>query len=340
LLAINARAVKSVGLDMTRGIYDPATPWLNAKVGNWARFLGVDPSGWEVSEQGGTGWIARRPFSDLRGLEKHLPREPVFDEVAAWFRPLLGQIRQVFDEFGLVWVQGLEGPVCDAYTYTDMELFMTAVYDAPELVLHLMDCLSTFSWFIARIYAEEPTSPLFFMGEDICHRTGPIVGPAFLREHALPRWRRILEPIRAKGCKFIFHTDGRYGPVLPLILDELDADGLHPIERNGCNDIFEIRRQYPGKFLLGNVCCAVTLPQGSAADVEDETLELIERLGPDGRIFLGSSSEVHELVPPEHAELMYRTVHEYGTYPIDVDRIRNRRRAIEGGLRTRKTKQC
>ncbi|MCK4804217.1 MAG: hypothetical protein KAT88_06650 [Spirochaetes bacterium] len=88
--------------------------------------------------------------------------------------------------------------------------------------------------------------------------------------------------------------------------------------------------------LFGNICCEVTLPLGNPHDVEDETLELIERLGPHGGVFIGSSSEVHELVPPENARKMYSTVHEYGVYPIDVERIRKRRNEIKDRLKTRK----
>lgn len=333
LLDVNLRAIAKIGLDMTRGVYDPARPWLIDKVATWVRFLGVDPSGWKVSQAGGTGWISQRPFADLKGLEKHLPRPPVFEEVAAWLKPLLQQIKAACDAYDRVWVQGVEGPLSDTYIYTDMELFMMAMSDAPELVAHIIDCMTQFSTCVARVYAECSSSPLFFMGEDICHRTGPIIGPGWLRANALPQWRRILEPIRAKGLKFIFHTDGRYGPALPLILEEFDADGLHPIERNGCNDIFEIREKYPHKILLGNVCCSTTLPQGSVADVENETLELVERLGPQGNVFIGSSSEVHNLVPLDNAETMYRTVHDYGTYPLDIDRIQKRRRALADGLR-------
>jgi uroporphyrinogen-III decarboxylase len=118
-------------------------------------------------------------------------------------------------------------------------------------------------------------------------------------------------------------------------METLNADGLHPIERNGCNDIFEIHARYPAKLLFGNVCCEVTLPQGNKADVEDETLELLEKIGPDGGLFVGSSSEIHDLIPPENTETLYRTAHQYGTYPIDLDRIRARRRAIHGSLKTR-----
>ncbi len=335
LLDLNIRAAKKAGLDMTRGIYDPTYPWLNVKVANWVRFLGVDPADWQVSQTGGTGWISKRPFRDLRGLEKHLPRPPVYEEVAAWFKPLLAQVKEVADRHDVAWVQGVEGPLSDTYIYTDTELFLTAVTDAPELVAQIIDCMTQFSTCIARAYAECATSPLFFMGEDICYRTGPMISPAWLRENALPQWRQIMEPIRARGFKFIFHTDGRYGPALPVILDDFDADGLHPVERNGCNDIFEIRQRYPDKFLFGNVCCSVTLPLGNVFDVEDETLELIERLGPQRRNFIGSSSEVHNLVPVENAETMYRTVHQYATFPLDLDRIRRRRAEISRNLKCR-----
>ena len=63
-----------------------------------------------------------------------------------------------------------------------------------------------------------------------------------------------------------------------------------------------------------------TLPHGSLGDVEDETLELIEKIGPQAGIFIGSSSEVHDAVPVENAVMMYQTVLAYGTFPIDVER--------------------
>ena len=71
--------------------------------------------------------------------------------------------------------------------------------------------------------------------------------------------------------------------------------------------------------------------------MEDETLELIEKIGPQGGIFIGSSSEVHDLVPVANMVTMYRTVHEYGQYPIDVERIRERRAALrqKGQLKLR-----
>jgi len=325
LIHINGKAWKSIGVDITRFVYDPKTHWMGSKIENWIRFFDAQPDNWEVSQAGETAWISKRPFKTLKELEKNMPHKPIYEEVRDWYQPSFKQMQEILGSYGVVLIGAVEGPITDAYSYTDMELFAEAIYDAPELISHIMDCTGLFSAYVARAFAEITEAPLQFMGEDIAGSTGPIFNPKFVTKEGLPRWRWISDPVKEKGCKFLFHSDGRYGNFLPLIFDELGADGLNPIERNNCNDIFEIRREYPDKMLFGNVCCVQTLPHGTLGDVEDETLELVEKIGPQGGIFIGSSSEVHEAVPVENAEMMYRTVHEYGSYSIDVDRIRSRR---------------
>ncbi len=336
LVELNARGLKNIGVNVTRNIHDPVNHWMGAKIVNWVRFFGISPDQWKITQAGDTAWISKRPFSDLKGLEKNMPNPPVYEEVRDWFLPIITYIKEVFDSYDLVYIGGVEGPFSDSYTYTDTELFCTALYDAPELVAHIMDCTGKFSAYIARVFAEHPSAPLLFMGEDIAGSNGPIFNPDMIRDLGLPRWRWIKEPLDERGIKFLFHTDGRYGPLLPIIFDELGADGLNPVERLGCNDIFAIREAYPDRFLVGNVCCASTLPYGTFEDIEDETLELIEKLGPQDGILIGSSSEVNDVVPPENAAQLYKTILDYGSYPIDIERIRKRRAEIAGNLKLRK----
>ena len=342
LVELNAKAWQNIGVDVTRSIHDPVNHWMAGKVKNWIRFFGVDQNEWEVTQGGETAWISRRPFSNIKELEKNLPNLPVFQEVHDWFQPYLTFVQGVYADHNVAFIGAVEGPLTDAYTYMGMELFSTAIFDAPEIVSHILDCTGLFSAYIAQTFAETSQVPLLFMGEDIAANTGPIFNPNFVRREGLPRWKWIMDPIHEKGMKFLFHTDGRYGKFLDLIFNELGADGLNPIERNGCNDIFEIHEQYPDKFLFGNVCCMHTLPYGTQEDVEDETLELIEKIGPDRVIMIGSSSEVHEHVPAENAAKMYQTVHDYGQYPIDIGRIQNRREQLisSGKLSLRKSNAC
>lgn len=328
LIHINGKAWKNIGVDVTRAIYDPVNHWMGGKIENWIRFFGVDRGEWEVSQTGETAWISKRPFHTLKELEKHMPQKPVYEEVRDWYQPVIRRIQEILRKYDIVFIGAVEGPITDAYTYMDMELFAQTIYDAPEIISHIMDCTGLFSAHIARAFAELSEVPLLFMGEDIAGNTGPIFSPKFVRKEGLPRWKWISDPIKEKGFKFLYHTDGRYGKFLPLIFEDLGADGLNPIERNGCNDIFAIKDEYPNKLLFGNVCCMHTLPYGTLGDVEDETLELIEKIGPKRGIFIGSSSEVHDHVPVENAVKMYQTVHEYGAYPINIDRIRARRSGL------------
>lgn len=325
LIEINGKAWKSIGVDITRFVYDPSSHWMGTKIDNWIRFFEVNPDDWAIQQSGETAWISKRPFSTLHELEKNMPNKPNYEEVREWYQPNFKHMQAALGSHDVVLIGAVEGPITDAYSYMDMELFSEAIYEAPELLSHIMDCTGLFSAYVAKAYAEITEVPLLFMGEDISGSMGPIFNPKFVEKEGLSRWRWISEPINEKEYKFLFHTDGRYGNFLKLIFDEFGADGLNPIERNNCNDIFEIRREYPDKMLFGNVCCVSTLPYGTIGDVEDETLELIEKIGPQGGIFIGSSSEVHEAVPVKNAEEMYHTVHEYGTFPIDIDRIQARR---------------
>jgi hypothetical protein len=108
-----------------------------------------------------------------------MPNLPKYNEVKEWYVPFIKHVKEVFDYYDLVFIGAVEGPVSDSYTYTGMELFMTAIYDALEFVLHIMDCTAKLSTYIAQAFAENASAPLLFMGEDIACDTGPIFSPKF-----------------------------------------------------------------------------------------------------------------------------------------------------------------
>src|SRR4030042_518254 len=188
IVEVNAKAFKGIGLDVAHHIYDPAKSWMRSKIENWGRFLGVKQDGWEVTQKGGTGWITKRPFSNgstsltagLKELEKNMPELPKYEEVEKWYKPIIKYVKEVFDEYGLVFIGEVDGPVNDSYTYTGMELFMTAIGDGPELVSQIMDCNAKLSAYIANVFAENASAPMLFMGEDIAGAAGPIFNPIFI----------------------------------------------------------------------------------------------------------------------------------------------------------------
>ena len=110
-------------MDATRTVYDPVNHWMGAKIANWIRFFGVNPDNWVVRQAGETAWIAQRPFHTLAELEKHMPQLPRYEDVRDWYQPVIRQIQQVLAAYDIVYIGAVEGPITDAYTYMDMELF-------------------------------------------------------------------------------------------------------------------------------------------------------------------------------------------------------------------------
>lgn len=320
LVVRTAKMLRNIGLDATRYIHNPTRPWMYDKVDIWGKFIGIDPSEWGVSMGGQTAWISKRPFDDLKGLEKHMPKMPKKEEVAEWWVPAVNRIKEVFHEHDLVWVTAIEGALTEAYMYASFELLFKAMYQAPELMKELLNVFTRWGEIISELHAENPSSPVFFQNDDICGTTGPFVSPDFLREEMVPRWNRVYTPAREKGLKCIFHTDGNAHPVMDLLVSELQISGFNPIDQAGM-DIRKLRKDYPNLLLFGNVDCAFTLPDGTVQDVVEETKSLLRDIAPSGGLFLGSSSEIDQDVPPENAVAMYQTAKKYGRYPIDVDSL-------------------
>jgi hypothetical protein len=52
LIEVNGKAWQSIGVDVTRSIYDPVNHWMGGKVVNWIRFFGVNPDNWGVVQAG------------------------------------------------------------------------------------------------------------------------------------------------------------------------------------------------------------------------------------------------------------------------------------------------
>ncbi len=107
---------------------------------------------------------------------------------------------------------------------------------------------------------------------------------------------RICAECHRHGLKVIFHSDGY---IMDILADLVAAgiDGLNPIEKAAGMDIYEIRRMYPQLILAGGVDVTHLLPFGTPEEVRRETRRMIAETGSEGRLLIGSSTEVGNDVP-------------------------------------------
>jgi len=106
----------------------------------------------------------------------------------------------------------------------------------------------------------------------------------------------ICDACHRKGLQVIFHSDGD----ITTIVDDLVAagiDGLNPLEKAAGVDVYALHKAHPQLILVGGVDVTHLLREGTPEEVGKETRRMINELGSEGRLLIGSSTEVSELVP-------------------------------------------
>ncbi len=153
------------------------------------------------------------------------------------------------------------------------------------------------------------------MPDDMAYTTSLMVRPEFLREHVFPWHKRIGDAVRSKDLPYLFHSDGRYLPVIDDLV-ECGYNAIHPCEPSSM-DIVELKRRYGDRLCLcGNINLDSTLTRGTPEEVEEEVKLRIRTVGPGGGYCCGSSNSVTEYVPYENYLAMLRATEQYGKYPL------------------------
>jgi len=131
-------------------------------------------------------------------------------------------------------------------------------------------------------------------GDDIAFRSGPFLSPKWFEANYFPRMARIHEVAHEKGIKVMFHSDGDLNAILEQLV-EAGIDGLNPIEVLAGMDVGDIHRRHPQLFMCGGIDVSQLLPFGEPREVYDATRRTIDAA--EGRIMVGSSTELHNDVP-------------------------------------------
>ncbi len=153
------------------------------------------------------------------------------------------------------------------------------------------------------------------MPDDIAYTHSLMVRPSVLREHVFPWHGKIGQMVRSKDLPYLFHSDGRYTPVIDDLI-QCGYNAIHPCEPSSF-DIADLKREYAGRLCLcGNINLDSTLTLGSPADVEREVQLRIRTVGPGGGYCCGSSNSVTDYVPLKNYRAMLDAITEYGGYPI------------------------
>ena len=157
---------------------------------------------------------------------------------------------------------------------------------------------------------------------DFAMTQGPMVSPENTARFLTPPLKKQVELSQSKGVPVLKHTDGNIWKIFDLII-ETGINAIHPIDPIAGMDIGEVKEKYGHKLcLVGNVNCGATLSWGTIEEVRQEVKECIIKAGSGGGYICTSSNSVHSGVKPENYVAMVDAIREFGTYPLDIKRLK------------------
>ena len=240
----------------------------------------ADPWGW-TEEDRKTLDSAVQKWVDLDGVSGDLIRDFHF--------PGPPRLDNIFPEVGL-------------------EEFSYYMADCPDILQRQI--AFRFEKIVQAVEATDLPPEVIIVSEacDIAYKSGLIFPPDFLKKSFIPGYSRFCDGVHKKGFKVLFHSDGNLMEILDDLVDA-GIDLLHPLEPLAGMDPGEIHRRYPDLLLLGTIDVSQLLPFGTEGEIRDQVNRNIEAA--EGRIMIGSSTEVHNVVPLKNYLALHETALNY-----------------------------
>ncbi len=298
----NDRAVSmkacATALDGTRHIWLPDVPgrtWRD-EVGNlrvaarytqWVQEHAItDPEGWAK-------WIA----GHIEKLEAEQP--PTQAEIA---KTAVEQ-KAYLDELGeLSFMHCTPSTAINwaLFVYCGVEMFSYLWADDRELLLRWLRAIEALQRRYVDLTAHSENCDLAMIYSDVAFKGRLMFSrEMFNKMGFFDDVAAICAQCHEKGLRVIFHSDGYIMDIVPDLI-AAGIDGLNPIEKAAGMDIYELRKLYPELIIVGGVDVTHLLPFGTPEEVRSETRKIINECGSEGRLLIGSSTELDDTVPLEN----------------------------------------
>jgi len=279
----------------------------------------VLPDGRKVRYEQWTRWIEPRKYSDVKEYAREKRRllvGPEFNEeellaIGRFFNEYIRCQHEYFQDIAFFWPLGghsvkqfgLDVPnlggklLAEIYTELGLEQFSYFLYDDKQIFLDLLEYYTKRAIRVIEMISEEDKPFGIFIGDDLAFKTGPFLSPQFFEEEYFCRLQRIVRAAHRRGMYVMFHSDGNLNKLLDGLVGT-GIDFLNPIENLAGMDVSDIHRRYPGLVMAGGIDVSQLLAFGSPSEVKDAVRKAIDDA--EGRILIGSTTEIHNAVPLEN----------------------------------------
>lgn len=195
-----------------------------------------------------------------------------------------------------------------------------ACLEQPALVSAIVERCLDHTIQVAGI-AAEMGAEVVFTGDDIADNRSTLMSPTVWNQLFMPHFRRLVHALHDVGLLHWKHSDGNIMPVLDSLV-AAGIDGIDPIDPLGGMDLALIKKKYGSRVAIkGNIDCVQLLTSGAQESVVEAVKACLRVAGPGGGYACSSSNSIHSGIRPDLYVTMVQAIHQYGTYPLDMDRL-------------------
>ncbi|TFG63680.1 MAG: hypothetical protein E4H36_05005 [Spirochaetales bacterium] len=212
-----------------------------------------------------------------------------------------------------------------AWILRGMQQFTEDVMVDPDSTEYLLDKIQEYYTAFADEFLSRAGKYLEiqWVGDDWGLQTAPFLPPRIMKESIVPRFKELISFLKSKTpAKICYHSCGVTSVIMEDFI-EMGVDIMHPVQANavGNENAARLKKVFGNRMMFhGN-----TNNQGvfhkSREEVVADALYRIRHLAPGGGYVFSSGHNIQGNMPPENILAFFNTAKEYGTYPIDADRI-------------------
>lgn len=198
-----------------------------------------------------------------------------------------------------------------AWKLVGMENLFMMMLNEPERIHWLFDRIIEFQLGVAEEYVALGVE-MAALGDDHGTQLAPLFSPELFRQFYKPRYRRLIDFYKSKGCLIGFHSCGNIADLIPDFID-LGIDILNPVQATA-NDLARVRNETQGKMALLGAISTATILDGPVERIRREARARIVLLGRQGGYICGPDQGMP--YPEKNIDALEQAVAEFGRYPL------------------------
>lgn len=281
----------------------------------------------------GIAWIKDGPFNQIRRsplqdasesdiLKYQYPYDRI-DELCHTMEPVVAASRDFF--------VGCDISPCLFEMISRIRGMEAALLDlvaSPQMARTMFEQAGAFSLCLAEEACDRFALDWLWTGDDVGSQQGMIMSPDCWRDMIRPHLAQIFNVGKSRGLWVAYHSCGAIRPIIPDLI-EMGLDVLNPVQGNCPGmDPLELRKEYGTELsFMGGLDTQQLLPNGTADEVYQATIRLVEEMTSDGGGYILAASHA---VPPETP--LENILAVYGAAGVDREEIFDRAAGVRARI--------